>query len=214
VGHSEKLAGGVEESIYQPEWSPDGVLYFSSDRTGWWNLYRWRYNHIESLYPMEAEFGLPQWGFGSHTFAFESPNRIVCAYTKNGTWHLASLDPTDKTFEPIENPINQLLWGNLVAKSGKVFLIGGSAAEPSSVVQVDLSSKETEILHRSREITVSREYISVPDAIEFPTENGVTAFAFFYSPKNPDYEAPEGERPPLLVVSHGGPTSASPSTLR
>jgi dipeptidyl aminopeptidase/acylaminoacyl peptidase len=214
VGHSEKLAGGLEESIYQPEWSPDGVLYFSSDRTGWWNLYRWRYNHIESLYPMEAEFGLPQWGFGSHTFAFESPNRIICAYTKDGLWHLASLDPMEKMFDVIETPINQILRGNLAVKNGKVFIIGGSTTEPWSLVQIDLSSKETEILHRSREITVSEEYVSTPNAIEFPTGNGLTAFAFFYPPKNPDYEAPEGEKPPLLVLSHGGPTSASPSTLR
>jgi dipeptidyl aminopeptidase/acylaminoacyl peptidase len=214
VGHSEKLAGGQEESVYQPEWSPDGILYFSSDRTGWWNLYRWRYNHIESLYPMEAELGLPQWEFGSRTFVFESPDRMICAYTKNGLWHLASLDLTNRTLKAIETPINQLLWGNLAAKDGKVFLIGGSATEPSSLVQIDLSSKETRILHRSREITVNREYLSIPSAIEFPTENGKTAFAFFYPPNNPDYEAPEGENPPLLVLSHGGPTSASPSTLR
>jgi dipeptidyl aminopeptidase/acylaminoacyl peptidase len=214
VGHSEKLAGGMEESIYQPEWSPDGILYFSSDRTGWWNLYRWGYNHIESLCPMEAEFGLPQWGFGSRTFVFESPERIICAYTKDGLWHLASVDLPSRTLKPIETPINQLLWGNIAVKNGQVFAIGGSAIEPSSVVQIDLSSRETKTLHRSREITVSREYISIPDAIEFPTENGLTAFAFFYPPKNPEYEAPQAEKPPLLVLSHGGPSSASPSTLR
>ncbi len=211
---SEKVAGGLEESIYQPEWAPDGDLYFSSDRTGWWNLYRWCNNQIQSLYPMEAEFGLPQWQFGSHTFVFESPNRIICAYTKNGLWHLASLDITKKTLEPIETPINQIVWGNLAARNGHVFLIGGSAAEPSSIVQIDLASQETEILHRSREITVGKEYISIPSTIEFPTENGQTAFAFFYPPKNPEFEAPEGEKPPLLVLSHGGPTSASPSILR
>jgi dipeptidyl aminopeptidase/acylaminoacyl peptidase len=211
---SEKVAGGLEESIYQPEWSPDGVLYFSSDRTGWWNLYRWNKNQVEPLYPMEAEFGLPQWGFGSHTFVFESPNRIICAYTHNGLWHLASLDPTRKTLEPIETHINQILWGNLAAKNGKVFLIGGSATEPSSVIQIDLSSHETKILHRSREITVDKEYFSIPNTIRFPTEKGQTSFAFFYPPKNPEYEAPHHERPPLLVVSHGGPTSASPSILR
>jgi len=214
LGKSEKIAGGLEESIFQPEWSPDGILYFSSDRTGWWNLYRSRNNQIEPLYPMKGEFGLPQWGFGHHTFVFDSSNHIICAYTKDGLWHLASLNPTKKTLRPIETPINQLLWGNLATKDGKIFLIGGSATEPSSVAQIDLTSKETQILHRSREITVSKEYLSVPDAIEFPTENGLTAFAFFYPPKNPDYEAPREEKPPLLVVSHGGPTSASPSTLR
>lgn len=214
VGHSEKLAGGLEESIYQPEWSSDGILYFSSDRTGWWNLYRWRYNHIESLHPMEAEFGLPQWTFGTRTLVFESPDRMICAYTKNGLWHLASLDLTNRTLKTIETPINQILWGNLAARNGKVFLIGGSATEPSSVVQIDLSSNETKILYRSREITVNKDYFSIPSTIEFPTENGRTAFAFFYPPTNPEYEAPQGEKPPLLVVSHGGPTSASPSTLR
>ena len=211
---SEKVAGGLEESIYQPEWSPDGALYFSSDRSGWWNLYRQHNNQIEPLYPMEAEFGLPQWGFGSHTFVFDSSNQIICAYTKDGIWHLASLNPTKKTLRPIETRISQILWGNLAEKNGTVFLIGGSATEPSSIVKIDLSTKETEILHRSREITVDKEYLSIPNSIEFPTENGRTAFAFFYPPKNPEYEAPQGERPPLLVVSHGGPTSFSPSTLR
>ncbi len=171
-------------------------------------------NQIEPLYPMQGEFGLPQWGFGSHTFVFDSSNQIICAYTKDGIWHLASLNPTKKTLRPIETRISQILWGNLAEKNGTVFLIGGSATEPSSIVKIDLSTKETEILHRSREITVDKEYLSIPNSIEFPTENGRTAFAFFYPPKNPEYEAPEGERPPLLVVSHGGPTSFSPSTLR
>ena len=214
LGQAEKIAGGLDESICQPEWSPDGELYFSSDRTGWWNLHRWHNSEVEPLYPMEAEFGLPQWGFGSRTFVFDSSNQIICAYTKDGLWHLASLNPTKKTIRPIETPVNQILWGNLAEKNGIVFLIGGSATEPSSIVQIDLSTKETEILHRSREITVSKEYLSIPNSIEFPTENGRTGFAFFYPPRNPEYEAPEGERPPLLVVSHGGPTSFSPSTLR
>jgi dipeptidyl aminopeptidase/acylaminoacyl peptidase len=214
LGQAEKIAGGLEESIYQPEWSPDGELYFSSDRTGWWNLYRWRDKQVEPLYPMEAEFGLPQWGFGSRTFVFETPNQIVCTYTKNGLWHLASLDPTNKTLEPIETSINQIDRGNLAPGNRQVFLIGGSATEPSSIVQIDLSSKETKILHRSREITVNKEYFSLPSTIRFPTENGQTSFAFFYPPNNPDYEAPSGEKPPLLVVSHGGPTSATPAILR
>ncbi|HEV2120816.1 MAG TPA: prolyl oligopeptidase family serine peptidase [Candidatus Bathyarchaeia archaeon] len=214
VGHSEKLAGGPDESIYQPEWSPDGILYFSSDRTGWWNLYRWRYNHIESLHPMEAEFGLPQWEFGTRTFVFESPDQIICAYTKNGLWKLARLDLTSRTLKTIETPISHLLWGNLAARNGKIFLIGGSPTEPSSIAQIDLSANETKILHRSREITVDKKYVSIPSTIEFQTANERTAFALYYPPKNPDFDAPESEKPPLLVVSHGGPSSASPSILR
>src|SRR3989442_524071 len=139
---------------------------------------------------------------------------MICAYTKNGLWNLASLDLTNRALKTIETPISHLLWGNLATKNGKLFLIGGSATEPSSVVQIDLSSNDTKILHRSREVTVNKDYFSIPSTIEFPTENGRTAFAFFYPPNNPDYESPEGEKPPLLVVSHGGPTSASPFILR
>lgn len=58
------VAGGREESIFQPEWSPGGVLHFVSDRSGWWNLYRWQGGEAEALAPVEAEFGEPQWVFG------------------------------------------------------------------------------------------------------------------------------------------------------
>ena len=214
LGQSNKVAGGTEESIYEPEWSPYGTLHFVSDRTGWWTLYRLRKNEIEALYPMQAEFGLPQWLFGSHTFVFESPNRIVCAYTKKGLWNLATLDPSGKQLEPIKTPINILVFGNLAVRNGRIYLIGGAATESASVVQIDLSSKETQILHHSREITVNRDYFSIPTPIEFPTENGRTAFAFYYPPHNPEFEAPSNEKPPLLVVSHGGPTSATSSILR
>src|SRR5439155_13196144 len=107
---------------------------------------------------------------------------------------------TDRDIDQSDRP------GQPGRENGKVFLIGGSATEPSSIVRIDLSSRETEVLHRSREITVGKEYISIPNAIEFPTENERTAFAFFYPPKSPEYEAPQSEKPPLLVVSHGGPT--------
>ncbi|HZY46809.1 MAG TPA: S9 family peptidase [Candidatus Bathyarchaeia archaeon] len=214
LGQSEKIAGGLEESIYQPEWSPNGELYFSSDRTGWWNLYRLRNNEIEPLYPMEAEFGMPQWRFGSRSFVFESPNRIICAYTKDGIWQLATLDSENKSLEQVETPFDQIVWGNLAARNGQVFLVGGSPTEPSSVAKIDLSNRQTQIIHRSREITIDRDYFSKPSQIEFLTDNGQTSYAWFYPPNNPDYEAPMNEKPPLIVVSHGGPTSNSPSILR
>ena len=214
LGQSKRVAGGLEESIFQPEWSPDGELYFVSDRTGWWNLYRLHDSEIDPLCPMEAEFGLPQWRFGTRTFVFESSNRIVCAYTKDSFWNIATLDLTSKALEPIETSINYLERGNLVAKRGEVYLIGGSDKEPSSLVKIDLASRGTEILHRSREITIDRSYFSSPNTIEFLTEGGQTSFAFYYPPTNPDYDAPDEEKPPLIVISHGGPTSASPSCLR
>ncbi len=211
LGRTERVAGGVGESIFQPEWSPDGVLYFVSDRTGWWNLYRWRDGRAEYLVEMEAEFGKPQWVFGMSTYAFESADRIVCAYVRQGTWHLASLDTTTRTLEPIEIPYSEI--DGLRAGPGWAVFRAGSPTEPTSIVRLDLATGHLEVLRRSSGVAIDAGYLSIPQAIEFPTEHGLTAHAFFYPPQNRDYITPPGEQPPLLVMSHGGPTSAAPSTL-
>jgi dipeptidyl aminopeptidase/acylaminoacyl peptidase len=206
------VAGGVDESIFEPEWSPDGVLYFASDRSGWWNLYRERdVGSIESLHEMQAEFGLPQWGFGMSTYAFESTERIICVYIEKGSSGLASLYTRSARFEKIETPYTDITY--LSASKGRAVFRGGSPTEPASIIQLDLETGKAEVLRRSHDLEIDAGYFSIPQAIEFPTEDGQTAHAFFYPPRNRDYAMPEGELPPLLVKSHGGPTSASTTTL-
>jgi len=205
------VAGGVSESIFQPEWSPDGTLYFVSDRTGWWNLYRWRDRRVEPVVEMEAECGVPQWIFGMSTYAFASADRILCAYTREGTWHLASLDTRTDQFSPIEVPYSTI--AQVRAASGHVVFLGGSPTEPTSVVRLDLVAGQFDVLRRSSQVVLDAGYLSLPRAIEFPTEHGLTAHAIFYPPQNRDYVAPPDERPPLLAISHGGPTAATTSTL-
>jgi dipeptidyl aminopeptidase/acylaminoacyl peptidase len=212
VTEKEKIAGGVDESIYQPEWSPNGVLHFVSDRTGWWNLYRWRENHVEALCPMEAEFGQPQWVFGGSLYCFASESQIVCSYTKNGNDYLATLDTKTKTLRDIELPFSAI--SQLRTKENRVVFIGASATETSAIVALDLSTKKFEVLRRSRETTVDAGYLSEARAIEFPTERSLTAHGYFYAPTNRDYAAPANEKPPLLVMSHGGPTSSSSGSLK
>ena len=207
-----RVAGGVEESIFQPEWSPIGELHFVSDRTGWWNIYRWRDARIEALHPMEAEFGLPQWVFGMSTYAFESANRMVCAYIEQGFSKLATLNTSTGEFEKIETPFSKI--EGLRATPGKAVFIAASPTETASIVRFDLDDRKFETLRRSSELTIDPGYISVPQAIEFPTENGLKAHAVFYPPRNQDFIAPEGERAPLLVMSHGGPTAATSPMLR
>jgi dipeptidyl aminopeptidase/acylaminoacyl peptidase len=207
-----RVAGGVYESIFQPEWSPAGELHFISDRSGWWNLYRWREDGIEALCPMEAEFGLPQWVFGMSTYAFESPNRIVCAYIEQGFSKLAVLDGNTGELEKIESPFTRI--EGVRAAPGQAVFIAASPTEATRVVRFDLDNRRFETLRRSSELTIDAEYISAPQAVEFPTEDGLTAHAFFYPPRNRDFIAPENERPPLLVMSHGGPTAATSPTLR
>lgn len=206
LGRATRVAGGVAESIFQPEWSPDGVLHFISDRTGWWNLYRWRGAGIEPLCPMEAEFGGPQWLFGLSTYGFASTGRLLCAHKARGTWRLADLDPSKGAFDPFDLPYTQV-WSVHCQREWGVCAAGGPA-EPASVIRIDLRSRRPEVLRRSIAASPDPAYLSGPDAIEFPTEQGVTAHAFFYAPRNRDYTAPPGERPPLMVRSHGGPTGA------
>ncbi len=208
-----RVAGGPSESIFQPEWSPDGrSLLFASDRTGWWNFYRWRDGQIEALTNMEAEFGQPQWGFGMSTYAFESAQRIVCAYVQRGVWHLASLDLQTRTLEQIETPYTEI--SSVRAGAGHVVFRAGSPTEMLSIVRFDLKAKRFDVLRRSSEIQIDGEYLSPAQPIELPTEGGKTAYAFFYAPKNKDFQAPPSEKPPLVVFSHGGPTSATTSTLK
>jgi dipeptidyl aminopeptidase/acylaminoacyl peptidase len=203
-----RIAGGKNESIFQPQWSPDGALYFVSDRTGWWNLYR---DH-EPLYPMEAEFGVPQWVFGLSTYAFLSPAQLICAYQQNGSSTLALLDTVAKTLTPVSLPYNTI--GQVTTAQGQALFAAGSPTESLSIIRVDINTGAHEVLRRPSTLQIDAAYISPAQAIEFPTDNGLTAHAFYYPPKNVDFSAPAGTRPPLIVMSHGGPTSATTPALK
>lgn len=218
---TECVAGGVDESIFQPEWSPDGTLYFVSDRTGWWNLYRRRRDRlpnlsdqtgaVEPVCEMEAEFGRPQWIFGMSTYRFVSANQIICTYTQDGVWHLASLDTTTRSLDPIETPYISI--SNLQIVPGGVLFNASSPTESASIVRLDFATRQFEVICRSSEIKIDPGYLSTPQAIEFPTESSLTAHAFFYPPQNRDYTASADDLPPLLVISHGGPTSATSTAI-
>ncbi len=205
------VAGGLEESIFQPEWSPTGELYFVSDRTNWWNLYRWRDGVVQPICPMTAEFGKPQWAFGQSTYGFERADSLICSYTQNGSWQLARLNTETGTLLPIEIPYTSIT--HLQVGSGVACFIGGSATRPNAIVRLNLQTNEAQVLRQSTDLTVDTAYLSVPEAVEFPTENGLTAHAIYYPPQNRDFCAPVDEAPPLLVISHGGPTSAAQTTL-
>jgi dipeptidyl aminopeptidase/acylaminoacyl peptidase len=212
LGAARKVAGGAGESIFQPSWSPDDSLYFTSDRTDWWNLYRWRGESIEPVVEIPAELGTTQWVFGLSTYAIESEHRIVCQVRSQGVARLALVDPDAHRLDDVTTPYTAFM-PYVQARAGQAFTIAGSPTESMSLVGVQLDSGKIEVLRRSCEVAIDPTYISVPEAIEFPTEGGLTAHGFFYPPKNPDYQAPAGELPPLIVYVHGGPTSAVPNDL-
>lgn len=211
ITNAVKLAGGSDESICQPKYSSDGTLYFISERTGWWNLYRWRDGFIEPLCPMEAEFGVPHWTFGQSNYGFASTRQLICTYFKNGAWHLASLDTVTLRFEIIDTPYTSI--SSVQALPGYAVFLAGSPTETPAIVRLDLAGGKTEVLCRSTEVKVDPRYLSLPEAIEFPTESGLTAHALYYKPKNDNFTGPSDKRPPLIIVSHGGPSGATSSTL-
>jgi dipeptidyl aminopeptidase/acylaminoacyl peptidase len=200
-----------EESIWQPEWSPSGDLVFASDRSGWWNLERDREGERTVLHAAEAEFGYPAWTFGLSSYGFLDDGRIVCAYESGGRTHFAVLDPETGELTPLDLPYDAWRSPYLVAEGTAAVVIAGSATLPAEVARIDVTTGEREVLRAGESVPVAREFFSIPRAIEFPTEGGLTAHALHYRPTNPEVVAPEGELPPLIVMCHGGPTGSATS---
>lgn len=206
-----RIAGGADESIFQPEWSPAGALHFISDRTGWWNLYRWHDAGAEPLKKMPADFGLPQWVFGMSTYAFLDEQRILCSLIERGLPHLGILDTESNQLQHVKTDYAK--FDSVRARNGKAVFIAASQLESSAVVQFDPPKAAFKALRSSSELVIDPWIISLPRPIEFPTTDGLTAHAFHYPPRNPDYREPRGEKPPLIVAIHGGPTAATYPTF-
>ncbi|WKA54746.1 S9 family peptidase [Planococcus shixiaomingii] len=211
VSNAKRVAGGTNESIIQPVWSPDGVLYFLSDRSNWWNIMRLNNGEVEEVCPMEAEFGSPSWIFGKSDYDFIDETTIIASYVQNGRQHLAKIDVQNGTVSPVETGFS--LFYSIHSNGQKITFIAASPTQFPRVVRVDLDGKQVEEIRLSSSLTLDENYLSLPEPIEFPTEGGKTAHAIYYRPKNADYMAPADEKPPLLVHVHGGPTSASPAIL-
>ncbi len=209
-----KIAGSNDEAIFQPRWGKDGYLYFVSDKTNFWNLYRYKENKIEPIYPFDAEFGLPMWIFGRSTYDFYIENnrlKIIATYTKNAKFHLALIDPETKTLQEIKTQFT--FFSNILVVNDKLFFIGASPIDLPSLVCLNLKNQEYKILKKSKDIKIDSGYISFPQSIEFPSENNRTAHMIFYPPKNKDFKPLKKEKPPLIVRSHGGPTGQAQGIL-
>ena len=223
-----RVAGGPAESVLQPAWSSDGRLHFVSDRSGWWNLYRDEGGHVTALAPLAAEFAKPAWVFGLQNYDFLPDGRIAAAFGQDGVERLGVIDPARPGIVPL--PCELTTFTSLVVLGEQVAVIGGGAARAAAVALVDPVSGAVREVRRSKTVDVDAGYLSTPEPIAFPTSYpkgsivgalaeemtqaaALTAHALFYPPANRDFEAPPGERPPLIVMSHGGPTSAAYAQL-
>jgi dipeptidyl aminopeptidase/acylaminoacyl peptidase len=206
VINAHQLAGGGEDSIVQPEWAPDGSLVFASDRTGWWNLYRLDVTSgtVSALAPRDAEFAGPQWVFGLLWFGIAADGTIVTEINSTGREELWMI-PHDGEPERIDVPDEVI--DNVVVGARRVAYIGASPTQPRAVVLLDLARGQRRVLKEAYELTVDPAFISIAEPITFPTTDGEVAHALYYPPTNPDATGPAAEKPPLVVMSHGGPTS-------
>lgn len=209
---AQRIAGGRDEAVQQPLWSPDGRLHFVSDRSGWWNLYRWHDGHVQPLCPMPAEFGQPMWNLGLATYGFASARQLVCTIVRNAVSSLAVLDTESLQLQALDTPSSS--FGSLAAADGRVAFVGASPWQPASVYAMRLDGGDLQLLRAGSTLQADRTCTSVAQAIEFPTEGGRTAHAFHYAPRNAAFAAPAEERPPLLIMSHGGPTSMATDAYR
>ncbi|KAK1302399.1 hypothetical protein QJS10_CPB12g01396 [Acorus calamus] len=222
------VAGGnpsVVESPTEPKWSPQGELFFITDRgSGFWNLYKWveHTNEVVAVYDMDAEFTKPFWVFGISSYDFIKSkwgkNYVVCTYRQNGNSYLGILDEIEKSMTLLDVPFTSI--GNIVSGSNCLYIEGASASHPLSLAKVTLNESQTKVVafsiiwSSSPESMKYKSYFSLPEIVEFPTEvPGQKAFAYFYPPSNNEYQASPQEKPPLLLKSHGGPTAESRAIL-
>ena len=223
------VAGGTAESILQPRWAPDGSLLFVSDRSDWWNLYRWRAGGQEAtaLAPMAAEIGGPQWVFGLSDYDVDRDGTIVAFASGPRVTKLLRIDAADaadagvatdagdagEAGEVGEIAIGDTSLAYLQMWDGYLVAVAGSPTQPSALVRIELASGTTDRLRETSQPGIGSAYLSRPRFVEFPSSAGRVAYGWYYPPTNPDVTAPTGEQPPLVVMSHGGPTSKARTSL-
>jgi dipeptidyl aminopeptidase/acylaminoacyl peptidase len=211
VSNSRLVAGSDSESIFQPEWSPEGVLHFASDRTGWSNLYLERGGAVHALTCQEADLGFPQWVFDLSRYAFLADGRIAGAFTRRAVDGLELLDPATGRLERVDLSYTSIY--PLKGHGNAVVFAASSPTEAPAVVMLDLDAGRQEVLRRSTEFELDERFVSIAEPIEFPGTDGLPSYGFYYPPKNRDFTGPEHELPPLVVSVHGGPTASVTSSL-
>ncbi|MCK5646775.1 MAG: S9 family peptidase [Anaerolineales bacterium] len=209
------ISGGPSTSIFQPEWDPTGTLHFISDDSGWWDLYKVVDGNVQVVLQREVDLGFPQWIFALSRYTFLPGEWIAVIYSSDGLDKLALVKTDATEFQTLDLPFQSFSPPYLSCdEKANLWLIGGSAYETPSVIRIDPRSQQFEIVKYGSKVKIPPKQISAPRSIEFPTVDGDQAHAFFYEPKNPGFQGPEGELPPLIVKSHGGPTSAARAHLQ
>ena len=210
-GETIRVAGG-EESVCQPVWAADGALYFVSDRSNWWNLYRYKNKKVEPVYPIEAEFAEPQWSFRMANYDFIDTHTLLATYRQNGLAKICRIDTETKTAKTLPLPFTD--YESLSCNGEKACFLAASPTEFPAIIEYDLAQDDYQPLRSANRACIDPSYISVAESLTVALDEKNAAQAFFYPPCNRDYTGPADEKPPLIVMSHGGPTAESRHNLK
>jgi dipeptidyl aminopeptidase/acylaminoacyl peptidase len=216
----EVVAGTAGESVVEPRWAQDGSLLFISDRTGWWNIYRWDPDggEVGQVTDLEAEVALPQWVLGGSRYALLDGGTIVLAQSRGGFDRISARLP-DGTIKDLDLPFTSV---RSLRRAGpdQVVLVAAEPTAEGSVVRITITSggdlDGVDTVQPPRDLSalgVASGFISVPEEVELPSAQGRTTYALIYEPASPDVTGPDDELPPLLVDVHGGPTAAAGAEL-
>ena len=214
VKNLQTIAGGDQVSLLQPQWSPDGTVFFISDETDFWNLYRWSGSTAEAVLPRDAEFGAPQWVFAASTYAFFSRETMIYSFTRDGRWFLGRLELPTLSARDYSTEFASI--SGVRAAGGTVVMRCSTPASAAAIATFDIETGKIEAIKYSvppESYQKFQPYFSAPQSIRFPTDGSETAYGFYYPAHNPDWQEEPSEKPPLIVKSHGGPTSAATAGL-
>jgi dipeptidyl aminopeptidase/acylaminoacyl peptidase len=212
------VAGGPGESVIEPCWGADGSLYFLSDRSGWWNLWRWQHGRAEALTALEAELGGPLWNLGQRSYAVAGDGRVLLRIDRQTVCSLAVLDAASGRLDELDLPF--VAFGSVSLLDDDTGCAIAAAVDGlPALITFDLASGRHSVVRAAGPAPLPPEAVSRGQSIEFPTTPAADgtprhAQAWFHPPCHPDHVLPEGERPPLIVLLHGGPTSQAGPALK
>ena len=221
TGEETVVAGGPGESVSEPRFRPDGSLWFLSDRTDWWSLYRWEPgSDITAVVRIDADIGVPAWTFGTARYAVLDDGRVMVARWRDGFDGLAVREASGAVID-LHLPFTAV--GAVVAAGpAAVVVVAGSPTAEPGVHRIEPGAgpgdpPRVTTLRPPRDLGLDPGYLSVPEFVRYPSVDGAdeprNGYALFYPPANPRFHGPADALPPLLVVIHGGPTGKAVPVL-
>lgn len=216
LGEATVIAGG-DRAVLEPQWGDDGTLYYLDEISGWWNLYAAHDGKTRALAPMAREFGGALWSLGMQTYVLNDDGHAFARTSHEAVDELAQIDLKDGGYRRIETPF--VAFGDLsLDRMGRIITTASAAADESALVAIDPENGAVQRLHQTNERGIPEALVSLGQRIRFPTAAGPNgeariAHATYYPPSNPAFAGPEGQKPPLIVTIHGGPTSVSKPTF-